>query len=126
MILMAFQQPKENTLYVRVEDEATGDILGAYPLGRFVGGSGPTTEFDGDNTLHVFHLVGPSQYHLSKIGVNGEWLGQSLYNSAKGRATVRRKSDGRMVIVGATRATEAPAGAPPVPKLSDRPVALPR
>lgn len=126
MTLLAFQQPKENTLYARVEDEATGDILGAYPLGRLVGGSGPTTEFDADNTLHVFHLVGPSQYHLSKIGVNGEWLGQTLYSSAKGRATVRRKPDGRMVIVGATRVNETPAGAPPVPKLSDRPMALPR
>ena len=126
MTLLAFQQPKENTLYARVEDEATGDILGTYPLGRLVGGSAPTTEFDADNTLHVFHLVGPSQYNLSKIGVNGEWLGQSLYSSAKGRATVRRKPDGRMVIVGATRVNDAPVGGPPVPKLSDRPVALPR
>lgn len=124
--LLAFQQPKENTLYARVEDDATGNIFGTYPLGRLVGGSTPAAEFDADNTLHVFHLVGPSLYNLSKIGVNGEWLGQTLWNSAKGRATVRRKTDGRMVIVGATRVNDAPVNAPPVPKLSDRPVALPK
>ena len=126
MTLLAFQQPKENTLYARVEDEATGAIYGAYPLGRLVSGSTPATEFDADNTLHVLHLVGPSQYNLSKVGVNGEWLGQTLWSSAKGRATVRRKADGKMVIVGATRVNDAPVAGPPVPKLSDRPVALPR
>jgi hypothetical protein len=124
--LLSFQQPKELTAYVRVEDERTGDILGTYPLGRLVGGATPTTEFDADNTLHVFHLVGPHQYALSKIGVNGEWLGQTMWSSSKGRATVRRKEDGRMVIVGATRADLPPPSPLPVPKLSDRPVAVPK
>jgi hypothetical protein len=126
MSLLSFQLPKELTVYARVEDDGTGDILGTYPLGRLVGGATPTTEFDADNTLHVFHLVGPRQYLLSKIGVNGEWLGQTSWDSAKGRATVRRKEDGRMVIVGASRSDIPPPNAPPVPKLSDRPVALPK
>lgn len=124
--LLSFQQPKESTLYARVEDQATGNILGTYPLGRLVSGTTPAPEFDMDNTLHVLHLVGPGQYYLSKIGVNGEWLGQTVWSSAKGRATVRRKEDGRMVVVGATRADVAPPSAPPVPKLSERPVAIPK
>ena len=86
-------------------------------------------EFNDDHTLYAFHMTAPSQYALSKIGVNGEWLGQTLYNSPTGRATVRKKSTGTMVVVGATRdrtQDPAPAGAPPVPKLSDAPpVALP-
>lgn len=124
--LLSFQQPKELTLYARVEEESTGDILGTYPLGRLIAGTAPTKEFDKDNALHVLQMVGPSQYYLSKIGVNGEWLGQSSWNAAKGRATVRKKADGAMVVVGATRErTETTAG-PPVPKLSDRPVGLPR
>ena len=123
--LLSFQQPKEMTLYVRIEDERAGTIFGTYPLGRLIGGTTPVTEFDNENTLYVFHLVGPGQYNLSKIGVNGEWLGQTAWNSAKGRAIVRRKADGTMVIVGATREVATTAG-PPVPKLSDRPVALPK
>ncbi len=124
--LLSFQLPREMTLYARVEDEATGAGFGTYPLGRLVGSSIPGHEFDRDNTLHVFHLVGPKQYFLSKIGVNGEWLGQTSWHSDSGRAAVRRKEDGRMVIVGATRSAGKTAPGPEVPRLSDRPVALPR
>jgi len=126
MTLLSFQQPKEMMLYARVEDEATGTVYGTYPVGRLVGGTTPGAEFDSKNTMHVFHMVSPSQYYLSKIGVNGEWMGQTVWGSAKGRAMVRRKPDGNLVVVGATRTDAAPIGGPPVPKLSDRPVALPR
>ncbi len=122
--LLAFQQTKDNTLYARIEDQATGTIFGTYPLGRMLSGTNPGHEFDGENTLHVFHMVGPGHYYLSKIGVNGEWLGQTVWQS-KGRAAVRRKEDGRMVIVGATRSSEKAPPGPEVPRLSDRPAGLP-
>ncbi|MEI7776128.1 MAG: hypothetical protein WCK17_15285 [Verrucomicrobiota bacterium] len=121
MALISFQTPKELTLYVRVEDVATGTLFGTYPLGRLITGSTPIGEFDNENTLHAFHMTGPSQYMLSKIGVNGEWLGQSLWNAPKGRATVRKKPDGTMVVIGATKERPATAAALPVPKISDRP-----
>ena len=124
--LLAFQQTKENTLYARVEDDATGVIFGTYPLGRMLGGTTPGHEFDANNTLHVFHMVGPGQYYLSKVGVNGEWLGQTVWHSEKGRAVVRRKEDGRMVVVGATRSSEKPEPGPEIPRLSDRPAGIPK
>ena len=119
--LIRFQTPTQLMLYVRVEDVATGTLFGTYPLGRLITGSTPIGEFDNENTLHAFHMTGPNQYMLTKIGVNGEWLGQSLWNAPKGRATVRKKPDGTMVVIGASR--ERPAAAPmlPVPKISDRP-----
>ncbi|MEO6786840.1 MAG: hypothetical protein ABI318_11965 [Chthoniobacteraceae bacterium] len=125
MSLLAFQQPKEMTLYARIEDQASGASYGTYPLGRMVSAT-PGHEFDQDNTLYVFHMVGPGLFALSKIGCNGEWLGQTMWHSEKGRAAVRKKSDGRMVIVGATRAVDKPVAGPEVPRLSDRPVALPK
>ncbi len=124
--LLSFQRPKEMTIYARVEDDRTGAIFGTYPLGRMVAGTNVAHEFDRDNTLHVFHMVGPGQYYLSKIGVNGEWLGQTVWHAGKGRATVRKKEDGRLVIVGATRTAETPQPGPEVPRLSDRPMALPK
>lgn len=124
--LLSFQQPKEMTIYARVEDEKTGAVFGTYPLGRLVAGTNPAHEFDRENTLHVFHMVGPGQYALSKIGVNGEWLGQTTWHAEKGRAIVRRKEDGRLVVVGATRTTDKPQPGPEVPRLSDRPMALPK
>jgi hypothetical protein len=127
--LLSFQTPKDLQLYCRVVDEETGTILATYPIGRILTGAKPMVEFDDNNTLYSFHMTGPSLYALSKIGVNGEWLGQALYNSPKGRATVRKKPGGTMVVVGATRdrtKDAAAAGGPPVPKLSDAPpVAVP-
>jgi hypothetical protein len=127
--LLSFQTPKELQLYCRVVDEGTGTILATYPIGRILTGAKPMVEFNDDNTLYAFHMTGPSLYALSKIGVNGEWLGQSLYNAPRGRATVRKKPGGTMVVVGATRdrtKDNVAAGAPVVPKLSDAPpVALP-
>jgi hypothetical protein len=127
--LLTFQTPKELQLYSRITDENTGTILATYPLGRILGGARPMVEFNDENTLFAFHMTGPSVYALSKIGVNGEWLGQTLWNAPKGRATVRKKPTGTMVVVGATRDRShepAPPGTAPVPKLSDAPpVAIP-
>ena len=102
-------------------------ILATYPLGRILGGAMPMSEFNNDNTIFVMHMNSPSQYALSRVGINGEWYGQTLYASATGRATVRKKPDGTMVVVGATRIRDAaPGPGLPVPKLSDKPpVALP-
>lgn len=121
MTLISFQTPTQLMLYVRVEDIATGTLFGTYPLGRLISGSTPIGEFDNENTLHAFHMTGPNQYMLTKIGVNGEWLGQSIWNAPRGRATVRKKPDGTMVVVGASRERPAAASALPVPKISDRP-----
>lgn len=124
--LLTFPHPKELVLYVRVEDAKIGTVFGTYPLGRFLGSGEPSQEFDRENTLHIMHLVGPSQYLLSKIGVNGEWYGQTMWQSSKGRPFVRKKEDGRMVIVGASRSSEKPPPGPEVPRLSDRPAMLPK
>ncbi len=124
--LLTFPHPKEMVLYARVEDEKSGSVFGTYPLGRLLTGTTPGYEFDRDNTLHVFHMFGPGQHYLSKIGVNGEWMGQTVWQSGKGRAFMRKKEDGRLVIVGATRSSEKPPPGPEVPRLSDRPIALPK
>jgi hypothetical protein len=71
-------------------------------------------------------MNGPSQYALSKVGVNGEWLGQSIWISATGRAAVRKKPNGEMVVVGASRHREQAPGGGPIPKLSDRPAIIPK
>ena len=124
--LLTFPQPKGMVLYARVEDEKTGIVFATYPLGRLLTGTVPAHEFDRDNTLHVFHMFGPSMNYLSKVGVNGEWLGQTVWQSGKGRAFVRKKEDGRMVVVGATRSSEKPPPGPDIPRLSDRPATLPK
>lgn len=124
MELLSFQLPKERALYARVTEESTGEILCTYPLGHMLIGMNPSVEFDDSNTLHSFHMVGPNTYWLSKIGVNGEWLGQAIYTAPKGRAALRKNPDGSLSVIGARRQADR-SGAPPIPKLSERPVAIP-
>lgn len=125
--LMTFQQgDKGLTVYVRVEDDETHSILATYPVGRVVSGSTPTGVLGPDNTLHIFHMTAPNTYMLTKIGVDGDWQGQSTWISAEGRAAVRKKEDGTMVVVGAKREAVLTENDKPVPKLSDRPAVLPQ
>jgi len=123
--IMTFRQDgKGLTAYARVEDDETHSTIATYSLGRVVSGSTPLGELGADNTLHVFHLTAPNTYMLTKIDVDGEWLGQSKWLSAKGRAAVRRKPDGTMVVVGAKREIAQTERDKPIPKLSDRPAGL--
>jgi hypothetical protein len=115
------------TLYARIDDRDDARVFGTYPLGRLADGAPVQAEFDTGSNLYVLHYTGQRSWVLSKIGVNGEFLGQTLYDSTKSRPSLRRLADGTLQIVGGRK--EAPIAQtptePPV-KLSDRPPGLPR
>lgn len=125
--LLTHFQDEGRMLYVRVQDRDNGNVFGTYPLGRLIDGAPPQAEFDSGNNLYILHLVGKQAWVLTKIGVNGEFMGQTQYNAAKSRPSLRKLADGRLQIVGGRK--ESPVAqvptAPPV-KLSDRPAGLPR
>jgi hypothetical protein len=127
--MLSYQSPERRYLYARVEDEEAGVVYCTYRLGHMIDGTQPEMQFDTGNNLYVLHLVGPKQYVLSKIGINGQFLGQSQYSAGKSRPSLRRLGDGTLQIVGGRReiAQVTPAGEPIAPvKLSDRPANLPR
>jgi hypothetical protein len=125
--LLTHFQDEGRILYVRIQDRDDGRVFGTYPLGRLIDGAPPQAEFDTANNLYILHLIGKQAWVLTKIGVNGEFMGQTSYNAAKSRPTLRKLADGKLQIVGGRK--EAPIAqvptAPPV-KLSDRPPGLPR
>ncbi len=125
--LLTHFQDEGRMLYVRVQDRDDGRVFGTYPLGRLIDGAPPQAEFDSGNNLYVLHLIGKQAWVLTKIGVNGEFMGQTHYNAAKSRPSLRKLADGRLQVVGGRK--ESPVAqvptAPPV-KLSDRPAGLPR
>jgi hypothetical protein len=114
-------------LYARVQDRDDGTVFGTYPLGRLIDGAPPQAEFDAGNNLYVLHLIGRQAWVLTKIGVNGEFMGQTSYNAAKSRPSLRKLADGTLQIIGGRKeaAVAQTPTAPPV-KLSDRPAGLPR
>jgi hypothetical protein len=125
--LLTHYQDESRILYVRVKDRDEARVFATYPLGRLIDGAPPQSEFDTGNNFYVLHLTGRQAWVLTKIGVNGEFMGQTNYDAAKSRPTLRKLADGTLQIVGGRKesAVAQTPTAPPV-KLSDRPAGLPR
>jgi hypothetical protein len=121
--LLTHRRMEDNMLYIRVEDKEGGIVYTTNPLGRLLTSFEPQVEFDKDNKIHVLQLIGPKSYIYSKIGLNGEWLGQLSVNAIHSRPMLKRRADGVVVIAGGEIDKDvAPQnGAQDVPKLSDRP-----
>jgi hypothetical protein len=129
--LLTHRLSRENMLYVRVQDRERGIVYATYPLGRVVMAQQPQAELDRQNRLHVLQMIGPRTYVLSRIGLNGEWLGQQIYTAPKSRPELRKVADGGIEVVGgqveirAAQPVEQADDADGVPKLSDRPPGFP-
>lgn len=116
-------------VYARVHDRESGTVFCTYQLGLLLDGHKPEMQLDIANNLYILHLAGLKTYLLSNVGINGEFFGQKRYVATKSRPMLRRLADGTLQIVGGQRELEpAPGKAeePPAPKLSDRPVAIPK
>jgi len=127
--LLAHQQSDFRMLYVRVEDHDNGTVFCTQEIGRMIEGQPPTAEFDLGNNLYILHLIGQREYLLTKVGINGEFLGGTRYTAPKSRPYFRRLADGKVQIVGARKEASVAQGAPagePATKLSARPPGLPK
>ena len=125
--LLSFRQPKDNMLYARVQDKEAGVIYATYPIGRLITGGEPQVQLDAQNQLHILLLAGPKMYTYSRIGLNGEWGGQTSYMELKSRPRLTKLASGKIDVAGGkidVPVVQAP-DAPPAPKLSDRPAGMP-
>lgn len=124
--LLSHQQGEHKMLYVRVEDRDDGAVYCVQELGRMIEGQPPVAEFDLGNNLYVLQLIGQREYLLSKIGLNGEYLGGTRYTAPKSKPYFRKLADGQLQIVGGRReAAVAQGTVEPPTKLSQRPPGLP-
>jgi hypothetical protein len=124
--LLTFRRPKDNMLYVRVEDKEGGVVYVTAPLGRVLTSNEPQVQLDQKNQLHVLQVVGPKTYLYSRVGLNGESLGTSTYHELQTRPRMRKLASGTVEIAGGqVDAPVATAAAGPPPKLSDRPASIP-
>ncbi len=124
--LLSHQQGDYKMLYVRVEDRDTGTFYCTQELGRMIEGQSPLAEFDLGNNLYVLQLIGQREHLLSKIGLNGEYLGGTRYTAPKTRPYFRKLADGQLQIVGGRRVASVKDPTIEAPtKLSQRPPGLP-
>jgi len=121
--LLSFRPDKDNILYVRIQDHDAGMVYGTYPLGRLINGYPPEQELDTASDLHVLQMVAPKEYLYTRLGPNGEMLGQDDYTDLKTRPRLRKGPNGTVAIAGGVQVQPQAEGAatPTGPKLSDRP-----
>ena len=125
--LLAFRQPKDNMLYVRIEDQNAGIVYGTFPLGRLVNGYDPEAQVDMLSQLHILQMAAPKEYLYTRLGPNAEMLGQQDYTDLKTRPHLKRSTDGDVAIGGGIEVLPHTADTTAVtgPKLSDRPAGMP-
>lgn len=124
--LLTFRMEKDNMLYIRVQDKDAGLVYTTNQLGRVLLTYEPEVQLDRENQIHVLQLVGPRTYVYSRIGLNGEWLGQLVYNVVTTRPTFKKTKDGGVTIIGGQPDVPVAPDTPSEPKLSDRPPGFPK
>jgi len=126
--MLSFQQPKDLMLYVRIQDHDAGIVYGTYPIGRIINGYDPEAQVDALSQLHVLLMNAPKEYLYTRLGPNGELLGQDDYTDLKTRPHLKRAANGDVVIAGGIEVPGQTAEAASTvvgPKLSDRPAGMP-
>jgi len=125
--LLTFRQPKDNVLYVRVEDHDAGIMFCTHQIGRVLVAEAPQALLDSQNQLHVLQLVGPKTYTYTRVGLNGELVEQTTYNQLQSKPQLKKIANGNVAVAGGQLEQTPPptANAAKAPKLSDRPAGLP-
>ena len=126
--LLTFRLPKENQLYVRIEDRDAGIIYCTHAVGRILIAEEPQVVLDRQNQVHILQLVGQRVWAYTRIGLNGEILEQTSYNQLKASPHLKKLENGNVMVAGGQVEAPKPATGLPaaVQKLSDRPPGFPK
>lgn len=124
--LLSYRLPERTDLYLRIEDKASGIVYCTHRLGDYIAYGKPEIMLDSGNVVHVLQNNIPRQFVYSKVGLDGKILDRVSLNAPKDRPVLRRNADGSVQVFGGIpfdpRATPTPTQ---IPKLSERPVAMP-
>jgi hypothetical protein len=125
--VMTNRFPSHTSLYVRVEDKDTGIVYATESLGRIISMDEPQIQLDRDNQLHILHCSAPRTWAYTLVGLDGKVLERTGYFETRSRPKLFHSADGQVVVKGGmVQKANAAAVAKPVPKLSDRPPAIPK
>jgi hypothetical protein len=126
--LLTNRLPDHTSLYVRVEDKDSGIVYATYSLGRVIAFDEPQAELDRSNQLHILYCAAPRSWGYSRVGLNGELIARSSFIETKTRPRLFHATDGTVAVRGGMLETPAAAQSArdSLPKLSERPPAVPK
>ncbi len=126
MTLLSHRLPSTSVLYLRVQDREAGIIFCTTQLGRYIFYGTPDVMFDAANHIHILQNTAPKAFLYSHFDVNGRVMAQKGYQGGDTRPYLARGVDGQVSVSGGTLVDlKTPAPEKSLPKLGDRPVALP-
>ncbi len=125
--LLSQRLTNRTDLYLRIQDKQNGIVYCTHRLGDYIIFGKPEIMLDSTNTIHVLQNTLPKEFVYSKVGLDGKILERVSYNTVGiDQPHLHHLEDGNVVVTGGApfdpHAQPTPA---PMPKLSDRPVALP-
>lgn len=125
--ILSHRLSRTSMLYLRVEDRDAGVVYCTTQLGRFVAFSNPDVQLDGGNHIHILQNIAPRAFLYSHFDLNGKVIKQQAYQLESVRPTLVKGSDNSVTVVGGV--PYDPKAEPverQLPKMSDRPVPLPK
>lgn len=124
--LLSHRLSERTDLYLRIEEKQAGIIYCTHRLGDFISYGKPEIQLDATNTIHILQNNIPREFIYSKVGLDGKILDRVTLSAPKERPQLVRSKDGTVYVQGGIpfdpKATPTPGI---IPKLSERPVALP-
>lgn len=123
--ILAHRLPATTMLYLRVEDRDAGVVYCTTQLGRFISFGKPDVEIDATSHIHILQNTAPKAFLYSHFDSNGRVIKQQAYQVMDTRPSLVKR-DNQIAVAGGVPFN--PNVKPPeqnLPKMSDRPVALP-
>ncbi|MGH7980191.1 MAG: hypothetical protein ACREE6_12525 [Limisphaerales bacterium] len=93
-------------LYVQVNDENDGTVLGVCSVGPMISFSVPEAQLDRSSRLHVLWQSGATAFSYSVIGTDGKLLQQEIYDYINTRPRLGQDHDGNIIVRGGVRRVE--------------------
>lgn len=125
--LLVYRPFQSNRLYIRIENQEKSLVYATYSLGKIMDGYSPQVLLDNVNRLNVLHAAAPRTYLHSVVSLGGELVSQQVYTSTKTHPEMRKGPMGEIAIFGGRRDEFQVSGtSSQMPKISDRPLDLPK
>jgi hypothetical protein len=97
--LLAWQGPREDSLYVSVRDDAHSMVYSLIPLGSFLTTREPEARIDRAGNLHVLFQNGPRSYGYVEVDPIARPLARAAHSDFTGRPTLT-ETGGEISVTG--------------------------
>jgi hypothetical protein len=115
--LKTLTRDRMELLFLRVDDENSGQCLGVFDLGRIVRQFKPQMQSDGKGHLHVLHQSSPWKFTHTEINPDGIPVSSIDFSAYSTEVRFEKAPDGQVSVRGVQQPTDASLFLPPPPQM---------